>query len=457
MNVKYFAAGNGITDDTAAINLAMATASALGLPVFFPAGVYCVTSLNPIPANLRLYGFDEHLTVIKTTSATADVITVASANVKIWGIGFDASVTRTAGRFVRVTTGAFDFKLSDFRMHNAFIGFSIEEGTAIIKVRDGYITDVRPSGIGGKIGEGTGVGAFAVELSGVTINCLAAPNSTSLVVVNVADLILLNVQLLDSTQNLVLAPGVGQSITSLKVLGGYIDTAALNSMAFVPSGSGIIQKVDFTGVWFQGGPATANVILFDTGVGSSVIDGVTFSNCEAYNSVGAGLSIVGHVRNLSWLGGKIAACQYGVYISTASGFDHIAVKDARIGAIAPYGGNGTGIRIDNSGDFILIDGNDLVGNVIPLTNNNTSTHNRITNNAGFNDVVTMTTLSGASPYTLPTFPYPTVVYINAGTVSLITVNGAGILQSTNHSICRPPNSTMVVTYSSAPSIVSVAA
>lgn len=458
LSVKDFGAvGDDATNDTAAINTAIAAASALGMAVYFPAGIYRVTSLTTIPANIRLYGFDEHLTTIKTTSATADVVPVAAGNVKIMGIGFDSSVTRTAGRFVRVVSGASDFMLANFRMQNPFIGWSIEEGTAIIKVRDGYITGVAVNGNGGKIGESTGTGAFAVEITSVVINTTNAAGSVALNIVNAADVILTNLQLLDAPRNLRLAPGTGQSITSLKMVSGYVDTSTEISMAFSPSGTGVIQKVDFTGVWFQGG--ATNVILIDGGTGSAVIDGVTFSNCEAYNSTtGAGLSVVGRARNVAWLGGKIAACVYGAYLSTSSGFDNNVVMDARIGPIAPYAGNTTGIRIENSGDYIHIAGNDLSGNTTALTNNNTSTHNRIHDNIGYNDSPTMTGITvGASPFTMPTFPFPTVAYINAGTVSLISVNGAGILQSSNHAIYRPPNSTMIVTYSVLPTIVSVAA
>lgn len=80
VNVKtYGATGNGVTDDTAAINSALTAASAVGQEVFVPAGVYAISGLVDVPATVALVGSGSgdytHVlgTVFKATNAAAKI------------------------------------------------------------------------------------------------------------------------------------------------------------------------------------------------------------------------------------------------------------------------------------------------------------------------------------------------------------------------------------------------
>lgn len=61
----YGAVGNGIADDTAAINAAITAVSANGGKVFFPVGTYLITSKISVPASVELRGVNPNASVIK--------------------------------------------------------------------------------------------------------------------------------------------------------------------------------------------------------------------------------------------------------------------------------------------------------------------------------------------------------------------------------------------------------
>lgn len=71
-NVKWFGAvGDGSTNDAAAINLAIAEASAHGIPVSFPIGTYAIASKLNGAGSMRLYGEGQG-SIIKATATFAD-------------------------------------------------------------------------------------------------------------------------------------------------------------------------------------------------------------------------------------------------------------------------------------------------------------------------------------------------------------------------------------------------
>lgn len=65
----YGAVGNGVTDDTLAVNLAIASETANGKSVFFPAGTYLVTQIDVLP-KMNIMGESPVTTIIKLKSGT---------------------------------------------------------------------------------------------------------------------------------------------------------------------------------------------------------------------------------------------------------------------------------------------------------------------------------------------------------------------------------------------------
>lgn len=116
-SVKDFGAkGDGVTDDTAAINRALfqlfsrATNTEVRRALFFPAGTYIVTDVIKIPTFAKLVGDGHNSSIIKGTAAAADCVAMTSdaiqqidgtvgasgaalpGNINIDGLTFHASV-----------------------------------------------------------------------------------------------------------------------------------------------------------------------------------------------------------------------------------------------------------------------------------------------------------------------------------------------------------------------------
>lgn len=107
--MNYGAKGDAVTDDTSAINAAIAAIpSATGGVLFFPPGSYVVSSAITLPQFVTVQGSGAYSTRVLTNSTTADVFVAAagattSYHMSINDIGVGASVTQTAGAAFRFT------------------------------------------------------------------------------------------------------------------------------------------------------------------------------------------------------------------------------------------------------------------------------------------------------------------------------------------------------------------
>jgi hypothetical protein len=134
VSVKDFGAvGDGVADDTAAINLAIVA----GTNVFFPAGTYLINTSILVTSknNVSLQGAGMNVSIIKCAAATTfsvpplDVGT--STNVSVNGFTFDsnanASVTASLAmvRFVSCS----DITFSENRINHAYVGIGVDSCT----------------------------------------------------------------------------------------------------------------------------------------------------------------------------------------------------------------------------------------------------------------------------------------------------------------------------------------
>jgi hypothetical protein len=103
------AIGDGVTDDTTAIQNAINAAELEGFGVIFlPGGTYKVSSsLTVESSGITIMGSGVDVSVIKTSSTTADIITLGDGsttynNIVVKDLTIDTSVTRTAGAAIEL-------------------------------------------------------------------------------------------------------------------------------------------------------------------------------------------------------------------------------------------------------------------------------------------------------------------------------------------------------------------
>lgn len=193
VSVKDFGAtGDGVTDDTAAIQAAI-DASAGG--VFIPAGTYLISSYITLKSNLRLKGEGAVSTTLKcsggiTTAALVGLSGSAVTDCVIEGIAIDGNSSVTSGslRGIQITNGTrniiTDCKVEDIRDN----GINIAGDTDSV-IRNTYINS---TGNGGGSGHGINVtptsngtsivnnriydtGSFGIRLEGAS-ECLIESN-----------------------------------------------------------------------------------------------------------------------------------------------------------------------------------------------------------------------------------------------------------------------------------------
>ena len=137
-NVKtYGAVGDGITDDTTAVQAALTAVPSTGGTVFFPRGVYLITGVtasNPtrfqgIGGDVRSYSTVGATSTITCASATAHAVTVNSH-----GCSFDNLAvvnsnggTPSAGSGVRITSGD-GFRMTACTIVGFYINVTVEQG-----------------------------------------------------------------------------------------------------------------------------------------------------------------------------------------------------------------------------------------------------------------------------------------------------------------------------------------
>jgi len=135
ISVKDFGAkGNNTTDDTAAINAAIAAAAAYssrGAGVYFPSGWYNVSATITVPDNVKLIGPGLRSTLIRCTAdggTVGTIINISGSNAGIKGLEIRySSAQKTTGTGI-VSIGSNNI-LTEFSVMDCYNGIQVSGGT----------------------------------------------------------------------------------------------------------------------------------------------------------------------------------------------------------------------------------------------------------------------------------------------------------------------------------------
>ena len=370
------------------------------------------------------------------------MFTLNGASINISSLQIDCSVTRTGGYFIDMTTSCSRITLSDLNLVAPMYGIHIPANSALIQLREIDVGNTVDTSI-------IIDGGFAVSLDCVT--CRNSPFGNSHLQINhVEDIIITGCNFLETQSPMNIVPGSGQYLGEMLCVNTHFDQPQTgNGIRVAPSGSGIVNKMFVANCW-----STANgnnYVIFLSNGGGGTINGVSFLNCIFAGNGGAATNgiLMNGVSNVSVMNCRIGSQVTAVSINSCSNVqligNHIGPSDGMLG-------NGTGIFIGGSSDYCVITNNDLSGNTTPINYAASGTHNLIGSNVG--NPVTMAGITvGASPFTYRAGPGPETVFINAGTVSNIEIDGVSVLIDSNHAIALRPNQVLRVTYSAAPFMV----
>ncbi|CAE6746730.1 hypothetical protein R69619_02733 [Paraburkholderia nemoris] len=439
----------GTTDSTTCLNNAIAAAGSKALTI--GPGTYKYTALT-IGHPITIRGAGLASTILMETSATGDGITVSANQVVIEGIGFNASVTRTAGAFVNMTSGTSQVTLRDFYMTGHFLGVHMT-CAAECRVQSGTMYGgATTTGSGGILVDG----GNDQYVSQVTMD---APSGSQqwmgIQVTNSGALNFTDLDIIHHGYDLLIDPASGQSVASLYAENSYFDTASYG--IFVnPSGTGNVIRLHFIGCW-SSSQANAGIQIQPAGTGTT--SGIEFIAHHAIGNGSNGALIQAGTAAptaVKFIGGDFAGnAQNG--IAFGAGVGYFSVIGVNAGAYAGVGGNGAWgvIASAGSGDYYTISDTQAVGNTSGgISDGGTGTHKWVKSNLPYTAPANVSQSVGASPwtYTNTSGQYQTA-YVNGGTVSVIAVNGGNVFLQSNQSVRVPPNASMTVTYSVAPTVV----
>ena len=302
--------------------------------------------------------------------------------VHIKAMKFASSVTRTAGAFVQIQHGLFE--LSDFTMNGPFRGIYLNSGQRTILIENGEITDaVAVTGISIDI-HNSGTDVTMRDLV-CTINSFAARPANHIRVDLCGDLSMSDVQLFGAEYDMLVDPGTGESVSSIKAVNCWFDGANQNGLIF-KAGTGIIKRCSFDMCWFA--TTAGSAVAFFPADATTDVDGIDFNGSEFYDA-GNGIFTGGAsavIKNVQVVGGRIADCTTaGIVIDDVASFQVIGVK---IGNSGGFGDNAVGILLGNDADNVLVQDCDLRGNTTAVSGSTTGTNVRFINNLGYDGVLT---------------------------------------------------------------------
>ncbi len=449
MDVREWGADpTGATSAVAAITAADATANALGREVYFAGGTYNLpTCIAPL-TGAYWHGDGRDRAFLASSSATNCSVIINNPAVQLRDLGFTSSVTKTSGSTITVASN--DVKLLRLNMIAPWTGITLNTGTITLMMDDVEVIN----NIGDGIVINNCLNCRAIHLFVASAPSPVAPSSMKLL--NLGDFSCISCSLIGANINLWIHPGNGQVVASFKWSEGFLDHAVSENLRADPTTGGQFLRSNFDGTWFGSAPANNIDLIPATG---AAVDGITFSNCEAYiAAAGSGLVVIGPAANISWIGGKIAGNFTGVFINNAT---FVTIADALIGATSSIGANtNLGISVGGTSDYIDIhDNQKLTTNPSPFILFVASgLHSRVHDNPGFNPTGPVTVTVGTSPFAVPNTLFSATLYCYGGNVTSVSQNGVVIVNAVGSNAWNAtfgPNDVITITHSGAPTCQSI--
>jgi Pectate lyase superfamily protein len=476
VNVKappFNAAGNGITDDTSAIQAAInyAQSSGNGLPglVWFPAGTYLYSALVVGPQPIKLMGVGTQSTVLSCTSPTATGITFTGANNNLtsWmieSLSMHDTITRTGGMalsFSNPTASNTNWiVIRDVFILAPYSGiqFSLCNHITLDNVSIAFIG---ANGFGLKITGGPST-IGRMSFRDMLVDGPDTSTSIGIDIDSIYDLLWMTDSQFESCgTGLSIAPLVAQNTGTCDswFTNVLFDNTVETALSISPGNGVQVSRFMFRSCWFAGQNNAAQIILGNSGTGS--VTDVTFSDCPLISN-GSQPAVQIYANATGW---KFQNCGFndiaGQGISVLANAGKGVITGNRMGALYSSVNSSIGIALAGGNSDILVDANDVsqCGSGASLTNPSTYSNVVFRGNLGFNPVGTGTPPAIAATTVAVSNPLPVdanvIVYIGSApsvttkitypnaTQRVFTAFTAG-----NVSYLVPAGATIALTYAS---------
>jgi hypothetical protein len=361
--LDFGAVGNGSTDDLAAIQAAVNT----GKDVYFPftGNIYNVSGAIVVNnQGQKLWGDDN--TYIRTTSATAEIITINSGGAlcEVTNLHFASTITRTGGTYLSAND-ATHVRFSHIFMDNPFIGIAVTGvGSGVFgpRIEDVQITGVVSTGHGITIQTATNNVDMILRDILITGGNPASQPTSGVFVRNAGDITLDHVSTFQCGNGLNIQPTNGFRIQQMYVMDSYFDTGSGNGVNIVATGAtGRVNSVRLTNVWC----ATNNHGLVLQTSTSGAIQDVIATNCLFSGNTSNGIFILDTgTTNFRAIGCSMSQNTNGIQVG--ANVTTFFINNCTIGTCGEFTGNTSGIVLGNGVDHFNISDNRVIGNTGPI-------------------------------------------------------------------------------------------
>jgi len=343
ISVKDFGAkGDGVTDDTAAINAAC-SAVASGR-IVFPAGKYRYRGGGVLADGAIVEGAGRNATNVVSTLASPTSGFLFNANgygSGVRGMRFTAEVAQTAGCYVQLQ-GTESF-IDDFYMDGDYNGVLMRGSVSRIRhgrFQNGATGAIRIRAEGGDCSQVIDDVLMGAQTpANISVAGIRVRNSSALMITNTS-VIQQGAGLLIDPYSSTSDGADSGSVFSLYVNNCFFDTNT-KALNIGPTGTGSVNRCRFANSWFSSSSSDGITVQGAT-------SGMHFESCHAVLNAGAGLT-TGSALGLSDVrisGGLFAQNQNGLYFNSA--FPGLAI----IGAVIGLGG---GLNGNTSNGIVIAD------------------------------------------------------------------------------------------------------
>jgi len=375
VSVKDFGAvGDGVTNDTVAIQRAWDFAKIVGGSIFLPPGVYLVSSAINITgcSNILFYGAGNDASIIRSTSTTADVF--YDSGTSWWrtfrDFSISSSVTKTAGSSFNLAgerRGLFD----RVKITGHFNGFKLL-GFEQTELRSCSVTT--PSGAGASIQCGTS--GSAGQGANLLINSCFLRGSDDVSQLPASVLGLYGILIYDVDAVFAMNTDIGAYVLNDVYIAPATRTAnhfftqcffdaTKSSDCVQMGGAGTKQQISFVGCWFAsagkltgGNVEACGIRAYNAGAYQDII----FSGTRFYNCAGSGmlLEMPGADFNVSGCnfisnGNSAVTNRFGIWLAPASA----QTVGTLITGCRFSGNSGADIRLEANASKSIVSGNQL--------------------------------------------------------------------------------------------------
>jgi hypothetical protein len=368
VSVKDFGAvGNGIANDTTAINNAILAVNAQGsVKLYFPAGIYRYQGGGWLGDGVVITGDGRNATIIRSIIASPTsgyLFSCGGYGAGIQDVRFDAVGTSQTGGCYVWLQGAESF-IDNFYMTGDYNGVLMTGNVSRIRhgrFQNGASGAIRIRAEGGDNSQSIDDVLMGAQTPQISFAGIRVRNSSALMITNTSVIQQGHGLLIDPTTATTSANTADGSVFSLYVNNCFFDNNSGNGIRIVPTGNSSVVRCRFANVWASSSNSDGILIQNSS---SATISGMHFESPHILLNTGSGVSLGGTLSDIAINGGEICNNSYGVYVNNT--VTNLRIIGATIGSGAGLSGNtnsgvafGTGT---SASDYIAIANNVMRNN-----------------------------------------------------------------------------------------------